>query len=343
MVAARVGIRDVAKAAQVSVTTVSHALNDRRASRISAATREHVRSVAEALGYAPNRLASGLRNNRSYLIGLVSDEVATTPFAGDMILGAQDAAYERGCLLMMLDSSRDRELEKRQISALLQHQVDGIVYARMYHQRIGLPAELTGVPTVLLDAVSADDTISSVVPDEVEAARIAVRSLIDAGHRSIGFINNLDDIPATHGRLLGYREALKDSGIEFDPTLVVAGVAQAHGARAAAVELLSRPTRPTALFCFNDRMAMGAYQAAGALGLRIPQDLSVIGIDNLELIAGGLWPGLTTMALPHYGMGRWAVNRLLDETENPDDVEPVQMMFDCPMVQRGSVAPPLQI
>ncbi|WP_311770480.1 LacI family DNA-binding transcriptional regulator [Arthrobacter sp. AZCC_0090] len=337
------GIRDVAKAAQVSVTTVSHALNDRRGSRISAATKEHVRAVAEDLGYAPNRLASGLRNNRSYLIGLVSDEIATTPFAGDMILGAQDAAYERGCLLMMLDAGGDGELEKRQVSTLLQHQVDGIVYARMYHQRIGLPVELAGVPTVLLDAVSADEKVSSVIPDEVEAARLAVRSLVAAGHRHIGFINNLDDIPATHGRLLGYQEALKESGIEFDPALVVAGVPETNGGRAAAMDVLSGPSRPTALFCFNDQMAMGAYQAAGSLGLEIPRDLSVIGIDNLELIAAALWPGLTTMALPHYDMGRWAVKQLLNEIEKPDDVEPVQMMFDCPLVQRGSVAPPLQI
>ncbi|WP_427006024.1 LacI family DNA-binding transcriptional regulator [Pseudarthrobacter sp. H2] len=339
---AKVGIRDVAKAAQVSVTTVSHALSDTHGARVNALTREHVRSVAESLGYAPNRLASGLRNQRSYLIGLVSDQIATTPFAGEMILGAQDAAYERGWLLMMLDTASDPELEKRQISTLLQHQVDGIVYAKMYHQRIGVPAELAGVPTVLLDAVSEHGNVSSVVPDEVEAARTAVRALIGAGHRSIGFINNIDDIPATHGRHRGYVEALTEGGIEFDPALVASAVSEAHGGRTAAHQLLSRPKRPTALFCFNDRMAMGAYQAAGSLGMKIPDDVSVIGIDNLELIAGSLWPGLTTVALPHYGMGRWAVTRLLNEIEGPEEKEPVQMMFDCPLVQRGSVAPPLQ-
>lgn len=340
---AKVGIRDVARAAQVSVTTVSHALSETRGSRVNAATREHVRAVAEDLGYAPNRLASGLRNQRSYLLGLVSDEIATTPFAGEMILGAQDAAYKRGWLLMMLDTASDRELEKRQISTLLQHQVDGIVYAKMYHQRIGLPGELAGVPTVLLDAVSEDETVSSVVPDEVDAARTAVQALVDAGHRSIGFITNVDDIPATHGRLRGYREALRESGIEYDPALVVEAVAEAHGGRTAAHQLLSRPERPTALFCFSDRMAMGAYQAANSLGLTIPRDVSVVGIDNLELIAGSLWPGLTTVALPHYGMGRWAVTRLLDEIEGMEEAEPVHTMFDCPLIERGSVAPPLQI
>lgn len=339
---AKVGIRDVAKAAQVSVTTVSHALSETQGSRVNALTREHVRAVAENLGYAPNRLASGLRNQRSYLIGLVSDQIATTPFAGEMILGAQDAAYERGSLLMMLDTASDRELEKRQVNTLLQHQVDGIVYAKMYHQRIELPADLGAVPTVLLDAVSKDGKVSSVVPDEVEAARTAVRALIQAGHRRIGFINNVDDIPATHGRHQGYVDALTESGIEFEPALVVAAPSEAGGGRTAAHSLLSGPARPTALLCFNDRMAMGAYQAAGSLGLEIPHDVSVIGIDNLELIAGSLWPGLTTVALPHYGMGWWAATRLLDEIEGPEKQEPVQMMFDCPLVQRGSVAPPPQ-
>lgn len=338
----KIGIRDVAKAARVSVTTVSHALSETQGYRVNAATREHVRAVAEDLGYAPNRLASGLRNQRSYLLGLVSDQIATTPFAGEMILGAQDAAYERGWLLMMLDTASDRELEKRQINTLLQHQIDGIVYARMYHQRIELPAELGGVPTVLLDAVSQYGNVSSVVPDEAEAARTAVHALIQAGHRRIGFLNNVDDIPATHGRHQGYVQALTDSGIGFDPALVAAAPSEASGGRAAAHSLLSGATRPTALLCFNDRMAMGAYQAAGSLGLEIPHDVSVIGIDNLELIAGSLWPGLTTVALPHYGMGRWAVTRLLDEIEGPEEKDPVHMMFDCPLVRRGSVAPPPQ-
>lgn len=339
----KIGIRDVAKAAKVSVTTVSHALSETQRSRVNAATREHVRAVAQDLGYAPNRLASGLRNQRSYLIGLVSDQIATTPFAGEMILGAQDAAYERGWLLMMLDTASDRELEKRQINTLLQHQIDGIIYARMYHQRIELPAELGGVPTVLLDAVSEHGNVSSVVPDETEAARTAVRALVQAGHRRIGFLNNVDDIPATHGRHQGYVQALTEAGIEFDPALVAAAPSEAGGGRTAAHSLLSAPTRPTALLCFNDRMAMGAYHAAGSLGLEIPHDVSVIGIDNLELIAGSLWPGLTTVALPHYGMGRWAVTRLLDEIEGPEEKGPVHMMFDCPLVRRGSIAPPLQL
>ncbi|MCA4135742.1 LacI family DNA-binding transcriptional regulator, partial [Arthrobacter sp. M4] len=177
----KVGIREVSKVAGVSVTTVSHALSETHQSRVSAETRQHVREVAARLGYAPNRLASGLRNQRSYLLGLVSDEIASSPFAGEMILGAQDAAYERGWLLMLVDSGRNWTLEEKQIDTLLQHQVDGLVYARMFHQQANVPAAVTGVPVVLLDAFDANGKFSSVVPDEVEAARTAVKELIDAG------------------------------------------------------------------------------------------------------------------------------------------------------------------
>lgn len=337
--ATKVGIREVAKAAGVSVTTVSHALNDATSSRVNPQTQEHVRAVAKDLGYAPNRLASGLRNQRSQILGLVSDEITTTPFAGAMIRGAQDAAYERGYVLMVVNSGRDPELENREIRTLQQHQVDGIVYARMYHQGVSLPAELSTLPTVLLDAASADRSISSVVPDEVAAAETAVEALIEAGHTRIGMLSNIDNIPATHGRLQGYRNALDRHGLPFNPELVTAGVPDTPSGREAALELLQRPERPTGLFCFSDRVAMGAYQAAAALGLRIPEDVSIVGVDNLELIAAALWPGLTTVALPHYEMGRWAVTRLLDDIEGPATAA-VQEMFSCPLIERGSVGPP---
>ena len=152
-------------------------------------------------------------------------------------------------------------------------------------------------------------------------------------------INNEDDIPAAHGRLAGFREGLLRHGLELPAEYLLAGHPSTAGGRNAALQLLSGPGRPTALFCFNDQMAMGAYQAAGYLGLGIPADLSIVGVDNLELIADALWPGLSTMALPHYEMGRWAVHKLLNELENPGAPR-VQEKVACPLVERGSVAPP---
>jgi LacI family transcriptional regulator len=338
----KVGIRDVSKAAGVSVTTVSHALSEAHQSRVSPGTRQHVREVAARLGYAPNRLASALRNQRSYLLGLVGDQIASTPYAGEMILGAQDAAYERGWVLLLVDSGGNRSLEQRQLNTLLQHQVDGIVYAKMYHQEIHVPDYVhTGTPVVLLDAFDADGQLSSVVPDEVGAARTAVKELTDAGHRRIGFLNNADDIPATAGRLQGYREGLAAADIEFDPRLVTRQPPDVKGGREGAKKLLGGAERPTALFCFHDHQAFGVYEAVGSLGLRIPEDISVVSIDNFEIISDALWPGLTSVGLPHYGMGRWAVSRLLDEIEDPERASvPEQIHFDCPLVRRGSVTAP---
>ena len=334
----RVGIRDVAAAAGVSLATVSHSLSG--GGQISESTRERVRSVASELNYAPNRLASGLRSKRSQIIGFVSDEISTTPYAGRVLLGAQEAAAENGWVLMIVNTNSDSDLEEQGIEAFLQHRVDGIIYARMYHQEVRLPESLRGVPTVLLDASSREESISSVVPDEEEAARTAVEHLVAAGHNRIGYLSNSDDIPATRGRLAGYRSTLEAHGIEVDESLITTSNSTTAPGREAAAGLLARTDRPTALFCFNDRMAMGAYQAAQSAGLRIPEDLSVVSIDNFELVADALLPGLTSIALPHYEMGRWAIERLAAELAG--ESAPDQIRMHCPLVERQSVGPPPQ-
>ena len=340
-----ISIRDVASAAGVSVTTVSHVLNNTTGARVSEETRERVSAVAARLGYAPNKLAQGLRLQRTQILALLSDQIATTPHAGRIILGAQEAASAKGWVVMLLNSGGDPDLEDREINALLQHQVDGVLYATMYHRQVTVPDRLTGTPVVLLDASCTDPRYPSVVPDEVGGGRAAVQELVVAGHRRIGFTTNVDDIPATHGRLVGYRQALADAGIAFAPELVIVEESDTPGGYRAALELLRRPDRPTGLFCFNDRMAMGAYRAAYELGLRIPDDVSVVGFDNQELIADGLYPGLTTVALPHYEMGAWAVNTMI---EMLDEAQPArrrrrkssQTTMECPIVRRDSVAAP---
>ncbi|MFI7074804.1 LacI family DNA-binding transcriptional regulator [Micromonospora sediminicola] len=337
----KVSIRDVAAAAGVSVTTVSHVLNNKSGTRVSPETRERVESAARQLGYAANGLARGLRLQRSHTLGLLSDVIATTPHAGRIILGAQETASARGFVLMLLTTGGDPEVERREIQALAQHRVDGVLYATMYHREVELPDELRPMPVVLLDASSGDSTVPSVVPDETGGGRVAVQELLDAGHRRIGFVTNTDDIPATRGRLRGYQEALRGAGVPFRPELVLAEVSDTHGGHRAARALLDRPDRPTALFCFNDRMAMGAYRAATELGLRIPDDLSVIGFDNQELIAEGLFPGLTTVALPHYEMGAWAVETMVEMLDQPKGARrrtARQVVMPCPLVRRRSVA-----
>lgn len=336
-----VGIRQVAGEAGVSVATVSQVLNAVEGARISDETRARVHATAKRLGYVPNRMARGLRTQRSRTIGLISDEITTTPYAGQMLLGAQEAALRHGFTMVLFNTERDPAVEDRDIRDLLQYQVDGILYATMFHRVVTVPAALRGVPTVLVDCESADPSIPAVVPDEVAGGRAAVDELLANGHRRIGFATNLEPVPATAGRLQGYREALSAAGVPFDPSLVVADESESGGGYRASRALLERADGPSAIFCFNDRMAMGAYRAAAELGRRIPADLSVVGFDNQEVIAAGLFPDLTTVALPHHAMGAWAVDTLLPlltgETSAPVDA-PLRMA--CPLIRRSSVARP---
>jgi LacI family transcriptional regulator len=339
----RVGIRQVAAEAGVSATTVSHVLNEAPGAQVRDETRKRVLETAERLGYKANRAARSLRTRRTGTLGLIGDSIATTPYAGQMILGAQRAAQQRGYTVVLFNTEDDAAVEARELKTLLEYQVDGILYATMYHRVVTVPKVLTGTPLVLLDAESPGSTVPSVVPDEVSGGRTATEELARLGHRRIGFITNVDDVPATSGRLQGYREALAAAGVEFDPELVVSDESETWGGFRATRALLSRQDRPTALFAYNDRMAMGAYRAAAELGLRIPQDLSVIGFDDQELLTRGLYPELTSVALPHYAMGQWAGDTLADLLDGSTDRDPAAtypLLMPCPLVTRSSTAAP---
>jgi LacI family transcriptional regulator len=337
----RPSITSVAAAAGVSPTTVSHALSGTRPVRTE--TRERVLRAAAELGYTPNRLASGLRLQRSGVIGLASDRIAITPFAGRIVQGAQDAARERGAVLMVVDSEGDEGLEAQQLRSLADHRVDGILLARMFHQEVARPEALGTLPVVLVDAVpTAGWRVPAIAPDEHGIAATAVAYLVAVGHRRIGFIQTTDDAPATRGREAGFRAALETAGLDAARAPVERGGSDAAGGRGAGLRLLDRPSRerPTAVFCFNDQMAMGVYQAASAMGLDVPRDFSIIGVDDLEIVAAALEPGLTTIALPHREMGRWGMSTLLDRIEGraTDDAEP--LLLTCELIERGSVTPP---
>lgn len=345
MTSRSVGIKDVAAAAGVSVTTVSHVLNDVAYARVSPDTRERVHEAAQQLGYGPNRLARALRTQRSGMIGFISEEIATTPHAGRIILGAEETARARGYRIMIINSTSNgsQESKESQIADLKDRQVDGILYATMYHRKLTVPSTLAGMPAVLVDSEDVTCTVSSVIPDEVNGAKSAVQTLIDAGHTRIGMLNNTDDVPATHSRLSAFKDALADAGLPFDDDLVQSELSEVSGGYEAALRLLSLEGRPTAVFCYNDRMAMGAYRAAAELDLRIPQDVSIVGFDNQQLIAENLHPALTTVALPHYEMGAWATETLIDAIEGKTDLERLvgrPTVLPCPLARRDSVAAP---
>lgn len=344
----QVGIRDVAAAAGVSVTTVSHVLNDTPHTRTSEETRARVRAAAATLDYTPNRLARGLRTHASGMVGLITEEIAITPYAGRIIQGAQEVAAGRGLTLAIINSelNPDPDIDPLLLRALTERQADGFIYATVYHDEVIVPDEMRSAPAVLIGARDRDGEIPSVMPDEESGARSVVEMLLATGHTRIAFAASSIDVPATRGRLAGYREAMIAAGL-LNEGLIVEADSEAPGGYRAAMALLdpavSEHDRPTALFCYNDRMAMGAYRAAAELGLIIPRDLSVVGFDDQAPIPRSLHPELTTVALPHYEMGARAVAELIGMIDgHPENrlLPGHPTLLDCPIVHRGSVAPP---
>ncbi|MFC0432110.1 LacI family DNA-binding transcriptional regulator [Kutzneria buriramensis] len=337
---ARVRMSDVAARAGVSTATVSMVLNGVNSTRISPQTQQRVREAAEAVGYEPNSVARSLRTQQTRLVGLISDTIATTPFAGRMLAGANDVAREHGRLVILTDTEGDVGAERQALQALSGQQVDAMIYACMWHRVVEVPE---GLPedAVLLDCAPASADRAAVVPDERAGGMAAVRELVAAGHRRIAFLDAEErfDLVASRLRHEGYLQVLAEAGIEPDPFLHARAEPVAGGGREAARRLLDLPAsrRPTAMFCFNDRMAMGAYAAAHQRGLSVPGDLSVVGYDDQQLVAAELDPPLTTVALPHYEMGRWAMEVALG-LRRADPAAP--HLMPCPIVRRASVGPP---
>ena len=330
-------IADVARLAEVSTTTVSFVLNDPAGRGIPAETRDRVRAAADQLGYRPNAAARLLRTRRSHTIGFITDEVASTPFAGDIIRGAQEAAWEHGKVLTVVDTGRNDAIKEAVIGMMLERRVEGLIFAAMFHQAVPPPLTDGEVPTVLVDCFAEDRSLPSVVPDEVGGGRLATEALIRAGHRRIGFVNLGPGVPASAGRLAGYTSALRHHGLPFDEALLRQTDQRGPGqAFDRAQELLDLTDPPSGIFCGNDRTAMAVYDAVKERSLRIPEDVAVVGFDNQEIIAANLRPPLSTVALPHYEMGRWAIDYLVRPPDMPAGAPP-QHLMPCRYVERASV------
>ncbi len=327
---------DIARQVGVSRTTVSFVLNAHpSATSIPVETKERILETARKLSYRPNLAAKTLRTNQTHAIGFIADEIATTPFAVNIMKGAQEAAWAHGKLLLIINTAADSIMKEAAIEVMLERQVEGIIYAAMYHREVTLPANIREGPVVLVDCFCEDRSLPSVVPDEVQGGRTATETLLKRGHRRIGFINDAFPIPAALGRLEGYKQALRAYDVPFDEDLVCCHYYESRGGYAGGMELLRLPEPPTAIFCFSDFIAMGVYDAVRTLGRSIPDDVAVMGFDNYELIAAQLSPPLSTMQLPHYEMGKWAIEHLLKQTE--EAFPPIQHTIDCPYVERQSV------
>ncbi|MEU0603372.1 LacI family DNA-binding transcriptional regulator [Streptomyces sp. NPDC006393] len=329
-----VTMRDVAQAAGVSVSTVSHVVNDTGA-RIGADARERVRRAIDELGYRPNAMAKNLVKGSSRFIGLVADAIASTPFAGQIIHGAQDEAWQHGYVLLVANTEGNAPAEASALSMMWEHKVRGILYSTWYHRAVDLPEGLVEPDTVLVNCYSDRRPLPAVVPNERSGGRDATRMLLEQGHQRVAFLNTSTPSPARDGRHEGYRQALRAAKLPYDPALVVDVQPDQEGGYSAVDRVVA--SGASAVFCHNDRVAMGLYDGLRERGLRIPDDLSVVGFDNQEVIAAHLRPALSTVALPHYELGRRGVRVLLG-LDKPKGSEP--MAVDCPSVPRSSISRP---
>jgi len=329
-------MQDVARIAGVSQATVSLVLNGVAGVRISEQTRSRVIEAANELGY---RRSSRLRaeEGAGSAIGLVIDDVAASPMAAPLFEGAREAAWQHRCIVTIVSTRNNAGLETAAIQAMLSMPVIGIIYATLITRPVRAPALPADLPLVLLNCYDEGGGIASAVPDDAGGAYALTNALLAAGHTRIGHIAGEAWLDAGRDRLAGYRQAIEDRGLAFDPRLVetfgsavAAGQDGAHG-------LLDLSDPPTAIFCFNDRVAIGALEVAQSRGLRVPEDLSIVGFDN-DPFAAPLFPGgLTTAVLPHEDMARWAVEHILGVRHKRSVAEPGPYRVACPIVRRGSI------
>lgn len=309
-------LRDVAARAGVSPSTASAVLNGRHVqARIPPVTQQRVQAAAVELGYRPNLAARNLRSRTSRIVALVSDAIAAEPYAGEMVRGACAAAVTHGRLLVIAETDGSRAVEDDLVRGMADRQIDGLVYGCLATRRVRLSAVVRALPVVLLNC--EDDPLPgpAVIPDEIEGGREAARGLIAAGHRRGIFVvgERHPEAPAGQRRLRGIRAELAAAGCA--PAEPVDCDWTPEGGRAAVTALLAR-LRPGALICLNDRIAFGAYQAVQHAGLRVPDDISVVAFDD-SVMADWLDPGLSSVVLPHYEMGRLAVDLLIKGDRAP--------------------------
>jgi LacI family transcriptional regulator len=355
---------DVAKLAGVSQSTVSMVLNNVASARLSSETRSKVLDAALSLGYQlsqaarvdPVQLLRSLQmpvtktpdvRQRRLIVYLV-DEISTSPHPVVSVDGARDAAWEHACVLSVAVTHGNLEQEKAIIETALGHpSLLGFIYSTIYTRRVQLPAELDNTPTVLLNCHDETHKYPTIIPGELSGGHAATDQLIAAGHRRIGYINGEPWMEAAKDRLKGYRRALATADLAFDPAMVRDGDWMASTGFEATLSLMAEAKPPTGIFCANDLMAVGAIEAVKSLGLKVPEDVSVMGYDDQE-ISRHTRPPLTTVLLPNYEMGRSAVESLLHEVHQTETAYGAQgnkarrllLKIDCPVVERQSVMPP---
>jgi LacI family transcriptional regulator len=330
---------DIAAHAGVSQTTVSLVLNNALGARLSAETRKRVLASAKELGYRMvKRGAPKPSSADAAAIGFVVDEMSTDPWCAIALDGAREKAWEHGLVISAAVTRGDAEMEEAVQAQLAGQPLLGLIYGTIQTRQIKPTQALRRIPTVLLNCYDAERSLPSIVPGEVIGGRTAVEHLIEAGHRRIGMIEGEVWMDASRDRLKGYRQALAAHEIPFDPAIVRPGNWEPSAGYAETLQLMKLARPPTAIFCANDLMALGCYEALQELGLRIPGDVAVVGYDDRE-IAQFMRPALTTVLLPHFEMGTLAAEYIIDRAARARS-RPSQIKVECPLVVRSSAGGP---
>jgi LacI family transcriptional regulator len=328
-----VTIDDVAREAGVSISTVSHVINGTRF--VSETTKERVLAAIERLRYEPSSVAQSLKRDKSHAIGLLITDISN-PFFTSLVRGVEDVASRAGYSVILCNTDEDPRRELSYLRMLRRKRVDGILLAPTGITQPYLDSLVeAGFPIVCIDRPSPGRRCDAVLVENAAGACAAVEHLVGLGHRRIGIISGLAPVGTSSERLEGYRQALRAHRLREDPLLVREGNSRLDGGYRRMLELLDLPVRPTAVFTTNNLMTLGALGALQARGVRVPEDVAVVGFDDFEW-AMVLRPRLTTVAQPTYGIGEAAARLLLERIEKRTDDPPRRVVLPTRLLVRES-------
>ncbi|MGL4192140.1 MAG: substrate-binding domain-containing protein [Vibrio sp.] len=327
-------MKDIARLAGVSTSTVSHVINQSRF--VSDEIAERVNNAAQQLNYAPSALARSLKMNCTKTIGMLVT-TSTNPFFGEVVKGVERSCYQQGYNLILCNTEGDQQRMQASINALLQKRVDGLLLmcSSVEGERLEMFERYPDIPVVVMDwgpMLFASDKIQD---NSLQGGYMATKYLMECGHRTIGCVTGPLVRHQAQMRYEGYKRALTDAGITINPDWIVEADFECTGGYQAFEKLCQRGTLPSALFVCNDMMAMGVIQAAHHRGMQIPDDLSLIGYDDIH-IAKFMSPALTTIHQPKYRLGQAAIDTLLHRLQNPH-AAPQVVQLEPTLVERSSV------
>lgn len=329
-------IKDIAKAANVSKAAVSYVINDKPG--VSEETRQKILRIMKEMNFRPNATARGLAGQKTEMLGLVIPDI-TDMFYANIVRGVENKANEFGYTLNLCTTHAEPSRERDVVDMFTSGRVDGLILMTYYLNREYLEKlKGQGMPFVVIDGSPQDESIYSVFVNNEEAGYRAAEYLIRLGHREIAFIYGVIGSGDSEQRFLGYRRALRENGLACRGELMKRGEYQRAGGYKAARELMAMPHRPTAVFAANDQMALGVLNAAVDLGLKVPRDLSIIGVDDIEAVSLVV-PPLTTVRQPTYEMGGTATE-ILVRLINGERPSQRKISLQTSLVVRDSCAPP---